>query len=129
MAVTTTIPNAVPTLALEEGVIGSQIKIAVYFERLVSENPNVFEPFDFTGMTLKAEIKDKVKELPADAEFTCTPRVLEPGWVDLYLGGDVTSTLLAKTYFASLKVWPTGQASKGDTLVVITIPMKYAATR
>jgi len=129
MAVTTTIPNAVPTLALEEGVIGSQIKIAAYFEQLVSENPNVFEPFDFTGMTLQADIKDKLKDELADAAFTCTPRALEPGWVDLYLGGDDTLLLLPKVYYASLKVWPTGEPTKGDTLVVITLPMKYLATR
>lgn len=129
MAQKSVVANGVPILELEEAVIGSQLKISVYFERLVSENPDVFAAVDFTGMTLKAEIKDKVKtDTVADAEFVCATRV-EAGWVDLTLSGTITATLAEKVYYSSLKVWPTGQPEKGDTLVAITIPMKFKATR
>lgn len=129
MAQTATVKNGVSIIELEEVVIGSQCKIAIYFERLISENPDVFEPIDFTGMTLKGEIKDRPsKEIVADAEFVCTPRV-GLGWVDLTLDGETTGALLEKTYSASLKVWPTAFPEQGDTLLVIILPMKFKATR
>lgn len=59
MAQKVSISNGVPIISLEEVVIGSQFKFAIRFERLISENPDVFEPLDFTGMTLKADVKDK----------------------------------------------------------------------
>lgn len=132
MAQTVNIPNGIPVFKLEEVVIGSQFKFAIQFKRLVSTEPDVFEFLDFTGMTLEALIKDKpAKEIDddADAAFTCTARVGGEGWVDLYLDGDVTGTLLEKVYYASLKVYPTANPEKGDTLAAIWLPMKYEATR
>ena len=123
--------NGVPVIKLKEVVIGSQFKFAVFFERLVSEDPDVFEPFDFTGMTLQADVKDRPsKDVTADAEITCTPRTgLDIGWVDFYMSGDVTGTLLQKEYNASIKVWPTGSPEQGDTLLSLILPMRYEATR
>lgn len=129
MAQTIPVKNAVPVIAMEEIIIGSQFKFALQFEKLISENPDVFEPFNFTGMTLKADIKNRPsKEIEADAEFVCTPRV-SGGWVDLFLNGTVSGTLTETTYYCSLKVWPTAFPEQGDTLLVITLPMKYKATR
>lgn len=125
----TSVNNAVSVLELEEVVIGSQLKISIQFERLVSENPETFEGIDFTGMTLKAEIKLRPsKDVTAVAEFVCTTRA-EPGWVDLTLDGDVTGLLLERKYESSLKVWPTNSPELGDTLIAIILPMKYRATR
>lgn len=120
--------NGAPVLKLEEVVIGSQLNIAINFEKLISSDPDVFEPVDFTGKTIQADIKLKVKEATVLAEFECTPR-LGGGWVDFHLGGDVTLTLPEKTLEASVKVWPTADPTKGDTLAVIILPMKYKATR
>lgn len=130
MAQTVVIPNGVPILKLEEIVIGSQFNFAVQFERRISENPDVFEPLDFTGMTLEAHIKDKPsKEVAPDAEFVCVPRVTGDGWVDLILDGTATGLLEEHEYQSSLKVWPDGFAEKGDTLLVLILPMKFKATR
>ena len=129
MAQTILVKNAVPVIELEEIVIGSQFIFAVQFERLISENPDVFEAFDFTGMTLKADIKDKpTKEISADAELICVPRGAG-GWVDLTLPGDVSGIFLPHKYESSIKVWPTNSPEKGDTLLVIILPMVYKATR
>lgn len=126
---TVTYDNSVPVIRLTEVVIGSQFKFAVFFERLISEDPDVFEPFDFTGMTLQADVKDRPsKDVLPDAQLTCVPRV-DPGWVDFSMDGDVTLTLLQKEYSASIKVWPTGSPELGDTLLVLILPMKYEATR
>lgn len=129
MPQTISVKNAVPIIKLEEVVIGSQFKFSVQFERLVSEDPDVFEPLDFTGMTFKAEIKDNPsEEVDSDAEFTCVARV-DPGWVDLTIDGTVTGILLERKYESSLKVWPTANPEQGDTLIVLILPMKYKATR
>lgn len=123
------IPNGVPIISLEEVVIGSQFKFAVRFERLISESPDVFEPFDFTNMELKADIKDKpTKEVVPDATFECTPRGVD-GWVDFLIDGTVTGLLLPREYDASFKVWPIGSPELGDTLLVFILPMVYKATR
>lgn len=130
MAEVVTVENGVSILQLEEVVIGSQLKIAVLFERLISENPDVFEPITFTGFTFKAEVKDKPsREILFDTEFDCVPRVGQPGWVDFTLDGDKTGLLEQRTYQASVKVWPNGFPENGDTLLVIVLPMKFKATR
>lgn len=129
MAQTATVKNGVSTLSLEEVVIGSQLRIAVYFERLVSQSPDVYEPIDFTDKVLQADVKIRPsKEIVADTEFTCDIRV-DPGWVDLTLDGTATGLLLEKTYEGSLKVWPTDHPEQGDTILIIIMPMKYKATR
>lgn len=124
------IPNGVPVFQLEEVIIGSQFKFAVRFRRLISSDPDVFQDFDFTGMTLKADVKDKpAREVTADAEITCTARVPNDGWVDFFMDGEMTGTLVEHDYEASFKVWPTGNEELGDTLCVLILPMKYLATR
>lgn len=129
MPQTISVKNAVPVIKVEEVVIGSQFKFAIQFERLISEDPDVFESFDFTGMTFKADIKDQPsQEIVPDAQLTCTPRETG-GWVDLFLDGTVTGTLLERKYETSVKVWPTGSPEQGDTLIVLVLPMKYKATR
>lgn len=129
MAQKVSISNGVPIISLEEVVIGSQFKFAIRFERLISENPDVFEPLDFTGMTLKADVKDKPsKDIEADAAFQCTPRN-DDGWVDFLMDGEVTGALLAHTYQASVKIWPDGSPELGDTLLVFELPMVFKATR
>lgn len=130
MAQKEVIPNGVPIIAVEEVVIGSQFKFAVQFERLISEDPDVFEPLDFDGMTLKADVKDKpAKDILPDAQFQCTARITGDGWVDFLMDGDATGTLSQRTYEASFKVWPTGNPELGDTLLVFELPMVYKATR
>lgn len=129
MVQTTNVPNAIPILKLEEVVIGSQLRLAAYFERLVDDDPETFEPIDFTDWELKADIKLKPnKEVEPDANFVCTPRVV-PGWVDFVLDGTSTGSLLQKTYKASVKIWPVGHPEQGETLWVIVLPMKFEATR
>lgn len=129
MAQITKVPNAVPVIQLEEVVIGSQFKFAVQFERLISENPDVFEALDFAGMTVVADIKDRPsRDIAADAALVCTPRNVD-GWVDFFMSGEVTGTLLEREYQASVKVFPTGSPELGDTLLVLLLPMKYLATR
>lgn len=129
MAQTVVVNNGIPRIELEEVVIGSQLKLAVYFEKLISEAPVTFAAFDFTGYTIQADIKlNPAKDAIAAASFVCTPRV-DAGWIDFYLAGTTTDDLLPKTYEASVKVWPTGQPEKGDTLLEISLPMKYKATR
>lgn len=129
MAQTSKVMNGISILELEEIVIGSEFKIAALFERLVSEDPDVYEPIDFTGMTIKADVKDRPsKEVEPDTTFVCVPRA-EAGWIDFSLDGTATGLLKQKTYYASVKVWPTDSPEKGDTLLVIQMPMKYKATR
>lgn len=123
------VENGVPVMQLTEVVIGSQLALAVRFERLVSEDPEVFEPFDFTDMEIVAHIKDKpAKDILPDAEFVCTVRVGGEGWIDMFLSGEVTGALLAKEYQASLKVWPIGSPAMGDTLLAFVLPVVYKAT-
>jgi hypothetical protein len=129
MAETIKAENGVPILILEEVVIGSQLRIAAFFEQLIDQDPDVFEPISFAGMEMKADIKMRpAKEVDPDATFVCTPRI-DLGWVDFTLDGEVTGELLPKTYESSFKVWPTGHPEQGDTLWVIVIPMTYKATR
>lgn len=129
MAQEVSISNGVPIISLEEVVIGSQFKFAVRFERLISENPDVFAPLDFTGMTIKADVKDKpAKDILPDATFQCIPRN-DDGWVDFLMTGEVTGALLPHGYEASVKVWPTPNPELGDTLLVFIIPMVFKATR
>jgi hypothetical protein len=124
------VENGVPVMQLTEVVIGSKLELAVKLERLVSEDPEVFEPFDFSGMEIEAHIKDKpTKDVDPDAEFVCTMRTPGDGWIDLFLGGDVTGLLLAKEYHASLKVWPIGSPALGDTLLAFILPLVFKATR
>lgn len=129
MAQIVSVLNGAPTFELEECVIGSQIRLAFQFETLVEGTENTYIPMDFTGMELKAEIKDKpAKETEPDGEFVCTDRG-EDGWVDLILDGDISGTFSQRRYEASLKVWPIGHPEQGDTLAIIGMPMKYRSTR
>lgn len=124
------VKNGVSVLELEEVVIGSQLKISALFERLISENPDVFEPINFTGMSVKADIKLRPsKQDEPDASFVCDIRETDVGWIDFTLDGAATGALKEKTYEASVKVWPTVSPEQGDTLWVILLPMKYKATR
>ena len=126
------VKNGPSILELEEVVIGSQLRIALLCERQISEDPDVFEPLDFDTLEIQADIKDKLKDVDVDASFICTPRGNLPedaGWVDLMLDGTVSGTLLEKIYEASVKVWPVGEPEHGDTLTIITMPLKYRATR
>lgn len=128
MGDTLSVENAVPILHLEEVVIGSQFTFSIQFERLISENPDVFVPFDFTGMTLQSDLKLRPsRESTAAAQLVCTAR--DDGWVDLYMDGEVSGALTEHPYQGSLKVWPTAHPEQGDTLVVLILPMKYLATR
>lgn len=130
MAQTTNVANGVSVIVLEEVVIGSQLKFSVQFEQLVSEEPDVFTPMDFSDKVLQADIKLKPSiEVEPDAQFVCVARDDGSGWVDLTLDGEASGALIAKKYESSLKVWPIGHPEQGDTLLVIVMPMKFLATR
>lgn len=124
--------NGPAILELEEVVIGSQCTpIAVRLREETAPGSGVFADMDLTGKTLQCDVKDNLKnDINADAQFTVVPRTpLTSGWVDLYMDGTVTATLLQKTYYGSLKVWPTANPELGDTVLVIVMPVKYEATR
>lgn len=124
------IDNEAPIFNVKEVVIGSQWKFAIRFRHLVSQDPDTFADFDFSGMILEADVKDKPKtDVTPDAVITCTPRVPNDGWVDFFMDGDATASLLPKKYLASLKVYPTGHPELGDTLCQFTLNVKLMATR
>lgn len=125
------VDNEAPTFKVKEVVIGSQWKFAIRFRRLLSRDPDIFSDFDFVGMTLECDVKDKPKtDVEPDAVITCTRRIANDGWVDFYMDGNETDKLLPnKTYFASLKVYPDGSPELGDTLCKLELPAKLLATR
>lgn len=128
MASTFKVKTGPSILALDEVVIGSQLLIAVYLEEELTAG--VFTPMSLTGKTLLCQVKLTPRtEVSPDLTFTCVARALEPGWIDLSLTGTQTGTLSERTYEASLKIYPTDTPSAGDTAFVITMPMKYRATR
>jgi hypothetical protein len=132
MATKIKIKNGPAQIEVEEVVIGSRFQVAFKVEQETGPNTGVFAAVNLTGYTLQAHVKDNLRNdtLP-DVEFTITKRnqTTETGWVDLLLDGTVTSSLSEKTYYASLKMWETGSPELGDTLAVITMPVKYEATR
>ena len=124
------IDNEAPIFNVKEVVIGSQWKFAVRFRRLVSQNPDSYSDFDFTDMTLECDVKDKPKtDVEPDAVITCMPRFTNDGWVDFFMSGETTATLLPKSYLASLKVYPTDSPELGDTLCQFKLNVKLLATR
>lgn len=122
-------PNGPDILVLEEVIIGSQLRIAAYIEQETGFQTGIFNPYNFTGVTLACDVRDDLRSGSPVASFTCTPRVGQPGWVDLLLDGTATLALYDHDYKASLKVWPTSSPQLGDTLMVILMPMKFAGTR
>ena len=124
------IENEAPIFNVKEVVIGSQWKFAIRFRHLVSQDPDIFSDFDFTSMILECHVKDKPKtDVAPDAVITCTARIPSDGWVDFYMDGDTTGTLLPKKYFASFKAYPTGHPELGDTLCQMQLTAKLMATR
>lgn len=130
MAQTTNVDNATSVIVLEEVVIGSQLQLAVQFEKLISANPDVFEPMDFSDMVLRADIKLRPSiDVEPAATFDCAARDDGSGWIDLTLDGVASGQLQPRKYQSSLKVWPTDHPEQGDTLVVFILPMTFLATR
>lgn len=124
------IDNEAPIFNVKEVVIGSQWKFSIRFQRVASQDPLTLTDFDFSGMILEADVKDKPKtDVTPDAAIQCVARVPYDGWVDFFMDGEVTATLLPKKYMASFKVYPTGHPELGDTLCQLMLNVKMMATR
>ena len=83
-------------------------------------------------MVVEAHVKDSPKnDVLPDCEFTVVKRdqITEPGWVDLTLDGTITGALIEKTFYSSVKIYPTGSPAQGTTVAVINMPVKWRATR
>lgn len=132
MGKTFKVKNGPSVMELQEVVIGSMLHIAVRIREETFAGSGILVPMNLDDRTLECHVKDSLKgDVTPDFEFLVIPRnqVTEEGWTDLYLMGDVTGNATEKTWYGSLKVWPTADPTAGVTVFVIHMPFKYEATR
>lgn len=124
------VKNGPDEIEFQEFIIGSEIRIALHLEQETAPNSLVFVDMDLTTKGYVCHVKDAPRsDVLPDFQLVMTPRVSEPGWVDLLLDGTATINMLERTYYASVKVWPIGQPEFGITMAVMNLPMVYRATR
>lgn len=123
------IKNGPAEIQLESGVVGAQLKFALYVEQ--EQTNGTFLPMVLTtGVVLVCDIRsqDGLGVSAPLATFTVVPRALEPGWADFSLFGDVTTSLGEGDYEASVKISPTGSPTHGDILANVRFPLRFGGT-
>lgn len=133
--------SAIPALDLgparvriEGGIVGSRLAWSLYVKypdplSPDPENPD-YLPFDFTGYTLLAEVKESVHGTALTEIDLTEPGTRGAGYIDCLLTATQTTALghSKKGFDASLKGWPTGDPDAAVTFILMAIPLSHGAS-
>lgn len=128
MSQTITLLLGPPHIAIDKGIVGSEVRFSLYVRRKTA--PSTFVPFDFTGYTLESHVKAHASDPdPPLAVATVTaPGVGGAGYMDVVIAASDTTTIGPTEVVGSIKMWPTGDEDAAKTLATFTLPLEYAAT-